>query len=71
MFLIFKPFLILGFDKVLEMCQLGSTSGGQTGAGTSRQVEAYGCRGFLGAAVLSLHESNSEALRCGPTTAGR
>lgn len=60
-----------GSDKVPEMRELGSASGGQTSSGAAGEVEAHGCGGLAGAALLPFHQPNSEALRCGSSAAGR
>lgn len=53
------------------MCQLGPTSRGKASVGTVGQVEANGCGGLSGAFVISVHQSDSAAIRCSQVAAGR
>lgn len=65
------PRLAAGPDKVPQVCELGSATGGQAGPGAAGQVEADGCGGLPGAAVLPVHQPYSQTLRCGTTATGR
>lgn len=65
------PLLAAGIDQVPQVCELGSAPGGQAGSGAAGEVEAHGCGGLAGAAVLTVHQPHRQTLRCGPPAAGR
>ena len=65
------PPLAAGPDKVPQVCELGSAPGGQAGSGAAGEVEADGCGGLSGAAVLPVHQPDGQTLRCGAPAAGR
>ncbi len=65
------PPLTAGPDKVPQVCELGFAPGGQAGSGAAGEVEADGCGGLPGAAVLPVHQPHSQTLRCGAPAAGR
>ena len=65
------PLLSAGFDKVPQVCELGSAPGGQAGSGAADEVEAHGCGGLSGAAVLTVHKPHGQTLRRGTPPAGR
>lgn len=59
-----------GPDKVPQVCELGSAPGGQAGSGAAGEVEADGCGGLPGAAVLPVHQPHGQTLRRGTPAAG-
>ena len=65
------PPLTTGPDEVPQVCELGSASGGEAGPGAAGEVEADGCGGLPGAAVLTVHQPHSQTLRCGTPAASR
>lgn len=66
-----SPPLAAGPDEVPQVCELGSAPGGQAGSGAAGEVEADGCGGLTGAAVLPVHQPDGQTLRCGAPAAGR
>lgn len=64
------PPLPPGPDKVPQVCELGSAPGGQAGSGAAGEVEAHGCGGLSGAALLPFHQPDSETLCRGTPAAG-
>lgn len=64
------PPLTAGPDKVPQVCELGSAPGGQAGSGVAGKVEAHGCGGLSGAAVIPFHQPHSETLCGGSAAAG-
>lgn len=61
---------VSGPDQVPQMRELGPAPRGQAGPGASREVEADGCGGLPGAAVVTVHQPHGQTLRRGAATAG-